>query len=210
MRVEPVRSVTKPVRIREEPLFTNRLFGNAIVSIVCTSPVVTTKRSYYGQVAEVTDGSDNAHMRFPEEFKRMQRLEKDPDYNRSFTYAMLALMGLFSAMALKRTIGNFLASLSPSGEALALGQTEVDLSSIPEGKSVITKWRGKPIFIRHRTAREIEEARAVPLSELRDPQRDDQRVLKPEWLIAVGICTHLGCVPNADSGDYNGWYCPCQ
>jgi ubiquinol-cytochrome c reductase iron-sulfur subunit len=87
---------------------------------------------------------------------------------------------------------------------------EVDLSTIPEGKNVVVKWRGKPIFIRHRTAEEIREAEAVPLKELRDPQKDADRVQKPEWLVMLGICTHLGCVPIGESGDYGGWYCPCQ
>ena len=123
---------------------------------------------------------------------------------------MVGAAGVVGAIAAKSTAMNFLTALSASGEVLALGQVEVDLSSIPEGKSVIVKWRGKPIFIRHRTADEIAEAEAVPLSELRDPQPDSERAQRPEWLVALGICTHLGCVPIGDSGDYGGWYCPCQ
>lgn len=123
---------------------------------------------------------------------------------------MVGMAGVVAAIATKATIMNFLGTLSASGEVLALGQVEVDLATIPEGKSVIVKWRGKPIFVKHRTAEEIEEAERVPLSELRDPQTDAERVQKPEWLVALGICTHLGCVPVANSGDYGGWYCPCQ
>lgn len=105
---------------------------------------------------------------------------------------------------------DLLSALSASGDVLAQAQVEVDLSNIPQGKSVVLKWRGKPIFIRHRTPEEIEEARAVALSELRDPQKDEERVQKSQWLVMLGICTHLGCVPIGESGDFGGWYCPCH
>ena len=79
------------------------------------------------------------------------------------------------------------------------------------------KWRGKPVFIRHRTEAEIKAAEAVPLDELRDPQTDDSRVrenpegeLQRQWLVMIGICTHLGCVPLGERGDFNGWFCPCH
>eukprot|EP00850_Spirogloea_muscicola_P010786 SM000064S19808 [mRNA] locus=s64:489049:493809:- [translate_table: standard] len=86
----------------------------------------------------------------------------------------------------------------------------VDLSNIDPGNVVTVKWRGKPVFIKHRTEKEIEMAKAVPLHELRDPQPDDARVQKPEWLVVVGVCTHLGCVPLPNAGDYHGWFCPCH
>ena len=95
-------------------------------------------------------------------------------------------------------------------------QREQDcLGSIVAGQAVTVMWRGKPVFIRHRTPQEIEAARAVPLSELKDPQTDQARVTKPEWLIVVGVCTHLGCVPLGQKptdprGDYGGWFCPCH
>ena len=92
---------------------------------------------------------------------------------------------------------------------------EVDLSSIEEGQSITVKWRGKPVFIRKRTKEEIEEANSINISSLPDPAADAERVQKPEWLILVGVCTHLGCVPlgqkvSDTKGDYNGWYCPCH
>lgn len=133
-----------------------------------------------------------------------------PEDNQTFTYLMVGGAGVAGAMAAKSTVMNFLSSLSASGDVLALAQVEVDLSSIPEGKSVVMKWRGKPIFIRHRTPAEIEAARHVDVSQLRDPQADADRVQRPEWLVMIGICTHLGCVPTSDAGDYGGWYCPCQ
>ena len=90
--------------------------------------------------------------------------------------------------------------MNPDASTLAAASTEVDLSGIAEGQIVTVKWRGKPIFVRHRTPKEIEEARAVPLSELRDPATDQSRAQKPEWLIVIGICTHLGCVPLGHQG----------
>jgi ubiquinol-cytochrome c reductase iron-sulfur subunit len=128
----------------------------------------------------------------------------------AFTYTMVGASGVLGAMAAKSTVVDFLTSLSAAGAVLALAQIEVDLSAIPPGKNVVVKWRGKPIFIRHRTEEEIGEAEAVPLAELRDPQRDADRVQRPEWLVMLGICTHLGCVPLGESGDFGGWYCPCQ
>ena len=87
---------------------------------------------------------------------------------------------------------------------------EVDLSAIPEGSSVTVKWRGKPIFVRHRTPKEIKEAADVTLAQLPDPQADAQRVKKPEWLVVIGVCTHLGCIPLGNQGEYDGWFCPCH
>lgn len=105
--------------------------------------------------------------------------------------------------------------MNPSADVLALSSIEVDLSPIEVGQGVTVKWRGKPVFIRHRTEQEIQEADAVPVAELRDPQTDAQRAQKPEWLIVIGVCTHLGCVPlgtkvGEPRGDYGGWFCPCH
>ena len=109
----------------------------------------------------------------------------------------------------------FLKSMNPAEDTIALGTTEVDVSAIEEGQSVTVKWRGKPVFIKHRTKKEINEAREVNLIDLRDPQKDEDRVLKPEWLIVVGVCSHLGCIPlgqkeSDTKGDFNGWFCPCH
>lgn len=84
------------------------------------------------------------------------------------------------------------------------------LSNISISFQVIIKWRGKPVFIRHRTPDEIKEAENVDISKLRDPQADSDRVQRPEWLIMLGVCTHLGCVPIGESGDFGGWFCPCH
>ena len=100
--------------------------------------------------------------------------------------------------------------MNPDASVRALASTEVDLSKINEGQSITILWRGKPVFIRHRTSKEISEAQSVPLGELKDPELDEGRVQKPEWLIMVGVCTHLGCVPIGEKGEYGGWFCPCH
>jgi ubiquinol-cytochrome c reductase iron-sulfur subunit len=106
----------------------------------------------------------------------------------------------------------FIDSMNPAADTLALASTEVDISSIQPGQSIRVMWRGKPVFIRHRTAKEIEEARKVAMADLPDPQEDVERVKegKDEWLVMVGVCTHLGCVPLGEAGEYNGWFCPCH
>ena len=142
----------------------------------------------------------------------------DGETRRDFLYL---LTGAATAVGTGAVVWPLIDTMNPSADVLALASTEVDLSVIDEGMSVTVKWRGKPVFIRHRTAAEIEEAETVDLSELRDPQADADRVKdaegveRPEWLIMVGVCTHLGCVPlgqkpNDESGDYDGWFCPCH
>lgn len=126
-------------------------------------------------------------------------------------YATAAVGAAGTAMA----IWPFVHSMNPAADVLALSSTEVDLSPIAAGQSITVTWRGKPVFIRHRTADEIKQAEGVTVSELRDPAKDGDRVKKPEWLILVGVCTHLGCVPLGQKpadprGDFNGWFCPCH
>ncbi|KAI6005172.1 Rieske [2Fe-2S] iron-sulfur domain-containing protein [Pisolithus orientalis] len=130
--------------------------------------------------------------------------------NRALSYFMVGSLGVLSASAAKSTLTGFLETMAASADVLAMAKTEVDLASIPEGKNVVIKWRGKPVFIRHRTSDEIEEAQSVNWKSLRDPQPDEARVKKPEWLVMLGVCTHLGCVPIGEAGDYGGWFCPCH
>ena len=100
--------------------------------------------------------------------------------------------------------------MNPDASVKALATTEVDISTIGLGKTITVLWRGKPVFIRRRTQEEISKAKNVKLEELKDPQKDEDRVKKPEWLIMTGVCTHLGCVPLGNKGDFDGWFCPCH
>ncbi len=100
--------------------------------------------------------------------------------------------------------------MNPDRSVKALASTEVDVSSLEPGNSLTVLWRGKPVFIRRRTQEEIAEARAVDLKDLPDPEKDEDRAKNPEWSVMLGVCTHLGCVPLGDKGEYNGWFCPCH
>lgn len=131
---------------------------------------------------------------------------------RDFIYIMTGAVGAIGAAAVAWP---FLDTLNPSADVLALSTVEVNLAPVQPGQSITVMWRGKPVFIRRRTAPEIDAAAKVNLAELVDPQPDSARVQKPEWLILVGICTHLGCIPSGQKtgdmrGDYNGWFCPCH
>lgn len=132
------------------------------------------------------------------------------DKSRSYAYFMIGSMGLLSSAGAKSTVETFISSMSASSDVLAMAKVEVNLSSIPLGKNVVVKWQGKPVFIRHRTQGEIDEANEVQMNELKDPQLDSDRVKQPEWLIMLGVCTHLGCVPIGEAGDFGGWFCPCH
>lgn len=135
--------------------------------------------------------------------------EGDPS-KRAFNYLVLTTGRFIYAASIRLLVLKFIYSMNASADVLALASLEVDLSGIPEGQNVTVKWRGKPVFIKHRTTAEIEDAKAVSISELRHPQSDTERVKKPEWLVVLGVCTHLGCVPISGAGDFNGYFCPCH
>ena len=100
--------------------------------------------------------------------------------------------------------------MNPDASERALASTEVDVSGIERGQSITVLWRGKPVFIKRRTQEEINKARQVDLKELPDPEKDEDRAKNPEWLVMLGMCTHLGCVPLGNKGEYDGWFCPCH
>ncbi len=138
--------------------------------------------------------------------------DKDSKNRRDFLYLSSITIGGVGVAAF---MWPFLKSMNPAEDTLALGTTEVDISNVDEGQSVTVKWRGKPVFIRKRTQEEINEANNVDVASLKDPIEDGARVQKPEWLILIGVCTHLGCVPLGQKatdtkGEYNGWFCPCH
>jgi ubiquinol-cytochrome c reductase iron-sulfur subunit len=135
----------------------------------------------------------------------------------------------FVAVGAAATMWPFIAQMNPDAGALALSSIEVDLSPIKEGQAITVLWRGKPVFIRHRTKEEIERANAVDVNELPDPlARNDAKpedtpatdvnrtdAGKENWIVLIGICTHLGCIPKGQSlgdarGDFGGWFCPCH
>ena len=123
--------------------------------------------------------------------------------------------GAFGAVGAGCVAWPFVNSLNPAKDTLALASIEVDLSPIDVGQAITVMWRGKPVFIRRRTEEEIAEAKAVDITTLGDKATDEERVKKPEWLVLVGICTHLGCVPVGQKtaetkGEYGGWFCPCH
>ena len=128
---------------------------------------------------------------------------------RDFLYVAAGAVGAVGVAGVAWPLIN---QLNPDASVLALSSTEFDVSSIEEGQSVTIKWRGLPVFVRHRTQAEIEEARAVPLSELKDPETDEQRTKEghEQWLIMIANCTHLGCIPVGESGEFDGWFCPCH
>lgn len=133
------------------------------------------------------------------------------DSRQTFTYLIAGAGSLGGLYAAKAILTIFITSMSASADVLAMAKIEIKLSDIPEGKNVTFKWRGKPLFIKHRTEKEIATERAVPVSILRDPQTDEERTKRPDFLVVLGVCTHLGCVPIADSGDFpGGYYCPCH
>ena len=123
----------------------------------------------------------------------------------------LIACGAAGGVAAAATGGAFVSTFAPSERAKAAGApVEVDIAGMAPGELRTVEWRGKPVFVRHRTKKEIEEAANVKAADMPDPQADSARVKKPEWLVVVGVCTHLGCVPLGHSGDYDGWFCPCH
>jgi ubiquinol-cytochrome c reductase iron-sulfur subunit len=129
-------------------------------------------------------------------------------------FLMMAAGGM-AAVGVGAAIWPLVDSLNPAADALAVAELEVDIGPIAEGQAVTVLWRGTPVFIRHRTAAEIAEAEGVSQDDLPDPEVDGDRVQKPEWLVLVGVCTHLGCIPLGQKptdkkGDFDGWFCPCH
>ncbi len=133
---------------------------------------------------------------------------KDENRRKILTGTAYAAAGIGAACA----ILPFIDSMNPADDVQALASVEVDLSAIKVGEEKKVMWRGKPVFIKRRTTEEISSARAVELAELKDPQKDEDRVRpgKEEWLVTIGICTHLGCVPIGGQGEFKGWFCPCH
>jgi ubiquinol-cytochrome c reductase iron-sulfur subunit len=168
------------------------------------------------------DVADSTHVT-PAQFPLPE--EEDP----SRRDVIMIAAGGFAAVGLGLGLWPLLDMMNPDASALSMATTEVDLAPVAEGQAVTVMWRGKPIFIRHRTKKEIEEAKAVLLDDLPDPlarnanlpdnapATDENRAGKNRepWLVMIGICTHLGCIPKGQAigdpkGEYDGWFCPCH
>ncbi|MGB5948435.1 MAG: ubiquinol-cytochrome c reductase iron-sulfur subunit [Parvibaculum sp.] len=144
----------------------------------------------------------------------MAEIHADEPTRRDFLYVAT---GAFAAVGAAAAVWPLIDQMNPDASVLALASTEVDLSNVPVGQEITIKWRGKPVFVRHRSEAEIKAADDVDVASLPDPETDDQRVMKGpngelerQWLVLIGICTHLGCVPLAYKGEYNGYFCPCH
>ena len=133
--------------------------------------------------------------------------KKETSERRDFLFTASYALG---AVGVGAAVWPLIDQMNPDASVKALATTEVDISTIGLGKTITVLWRGKPVFIRRRTQEEISKAQNVNLEELKDPQKDEDRVKKSEWLIMTGVCTHLGCVPLGDKGDFGGWFCPCH
>ncbi|XP_075045325.1 cytochrome b-c1 complex subunit Rieske, mitochondrial [Mixophyes fleayi] len=195
--------------VRRPLLSRESLSGQAPSGPLCASAGISgasSVRFLHSDVA-VPDFSD---YRRPEVADSKKSSQPSDDARKSFSYLVTGVTTVATAYVAKNVVTQFVSSMSASADVLALSKIEVKLSDIPEGKNMCFKWRGKPLFIRHRTPKEIEQEAQVVLSELRDPQHDLDRVKKPEWAILIGVCTHLGCVPIANAGDFGGYYCPCH
>jgi ubiquinol-cytochrome c reductase iron-sulfur subunit len=137
---------------------------------------------------------------------------EDEETRRDF---LLIATGTLAAVGGALAVWPFIDALNPAKDTLAVATTGVDLAPIEEGQAITVVWQGKPVFIRRRTAAEIEEAQQVALDQLPDPEADAARVQRPEWLVMIGVCTHLGCIPlgqkgSDPKGEYGGWFCPCH
>jgi len=141
---------------------------------------------------------------------------------RDFLYIATGMAGVVGAAGLAWP---FIDQMRPDASTLAAASIEVDVASLEEGASLTVKWRGKPVFIRNRTAKEIDDAKNTPMSDLKDPLARNANLAadapatdvdrtagegKENWIVMIGVCTHLGCVPLGESGVFGGWFCPCH
>lgn len=138
---------------------------------------------------------------------------------------LVVATGMAAAVGTAAAVWPFIDQMRPDASTLALSSIEVDVSSLDKGMSLVAKWRGKPVFIRNRTDKEVEDAKAVTLADLKDPKSRNTNIAadtdatdinrsagegKENWIVMIGSCTHLGCIPLGQSGEYNGWFCPCH
>ena len=151
----------------------------------------------------------------------MSHVEEDTGTRRDFLYVATGAAG---AVTVGAAVWPLVNQMNPSADVQALASIQVDVGAVEPGQQITALWRGKPVFIRRRTEEEIAAARDVELGDLPDPlarnandsadasAADENRTLDEagEWLVMIGVCTHLGCVPLGEAGDFGGWFCPCH
>jgi len=135
---------------------------------------------------------------------------EEAEVRRAHYYTMNVAINAAVTWGVANFVLNAVNILNPTKDVLALATVEIELQGMAVGESGVFVWRGKPIFVKHRTPEDIAREAAVPMSELRDAQSDADRVVDPNWLVCIGICTHLGCVPLDNAGEFQGYYCPCH
>ncbi|XP_016010604.2 cytochrome b-c1 complex subunit Rieske, mitochondrial [Rousettus aegyptiacus] len=199
----PVLDVKRPFLCRES--LSGQAASRALVAVVGLNVPASARCSHTD--VKVPDFSDYRRADVADSTKPSR---ESTEARKGFSYLVTATTTVAVAYAAKNVVSQFVSSMSASADVLAMSKIEIKLSDIPEGKNMAFKWRGKPLFVRHRTKKEIDQEAAVEVSQLRDPQHDLERVKKPEWVILIGVCTHLGCVPIANAGDFGGYYCPCH
>ncbi|OAD54171.1 Cytochrome b-c1 complex subunit Rieske, mitochondrial [Eufriesea mexicana] len=201
--VQP-KIVTKPVVKRMVPQSLNEslITGSLRVSSGIGVSLLAIQRRLAHTDVQWPDFSDYRHESTLDPTTKAKKSSGD---RKRFQYIITAATGICGAYSAKAIVHHGAATFSAASDVLALATIEVKLDNIPEGKSAVFKWRGKPL-----TAKEIAREAEVDVKSLRDPQADSERVQQSKWLIVLGVCTHLGCVPIANAGDYGGYYCPCH
>ncbi|KAL2712555.1 hypothetical protein V1478_018078 [Vespula squamosa] len=189
------------------------ILANNIIDL--TSKMVRKKR-YLSTSLVNFDTNRYTHTDIPlPDFRDTLKPNKKPlDSNedrKCLNYGASFIAGVTCMYTLKSHMLHYILYMAPSRDVLATAQSEAILSNVPEGKVAVVKWRGKPVFLYHRSQNIIDQEREVDVSTLRDPQTDEERVKRPEWLIVIGVCTHLGCIPIPNSGMIpGGFFCPCH
>lgn len=179
----------------------------AITSIAKFSPENFRPVGYYENNMVPTSTVPDGHLDF-----RTNRLPITHADRRPFFYFLTAGFGFISVSIIRSIVVKAVHGLWPSKDVFAAGVIEVDLRPVKEGQNFVVKWRGKPVFIRRRTPDMIAAAKKddAIITSMRDPELDSVRAPRPEWLVMIGVCTHLGCIPFVDSGNYGAWFCPCH
>ncbi|VDN02213.1 unnamed protein product [Thelazia callipaeda] len=187
----------------------DRTSSGLMLSTMSIKPILVTSRRL--SHTDITFPKYDSKERSKATVDSTKAARETEDYRRATAQGLLfGVSGaayLFMATKFVQSLTTF---KSMPADQLAMANTEIDLTEIPEGQCKTYTWRGKPLFVSHRTQEDIQKAKDTKLSELRDPQTDDARVKKDEWLVLIGVCPHLGCVPLAGKGDYGGYYCPCH